>query len=350
MRTQGAVLVETGRPLELADLDLPAPRPGQVLVEVAYSGVCHTQLLETRGYRGADAYLPHCLGHEGSGHVLETGPRVTKVMRGDAVVLTWMKSSGMEVPGTTLQWAGKAVNAGAVTTFSRHTLVAENRLVKLPDGVPLKTAALIGCAVATGVGSVINTARPRPGESMVVFGCGGVGLCAVAGAQLAGCAPIIAVDTRASRLEAAHAMGADHLIEAGSGDVIEKILAICPGGTDYAVEATGQPSVMSDALKVVRARGGTAVVAGNARHGLVLEIDPRQLNQGKRLLGTWGGDNSPDVDFERYFEMVSSGRLTLDPLLVAEYPLEAINQALDDLESGASIRPIVNMGSSTDAC
>src|SRR5438552_12174900 len=134
MKTTAAVLVELGRPLEVADLDVPALRPGQILVEVAFSGVCHTQILEARGHRGEDRFLPHCLGHEGSGTVRETGPGVSKVKPGERVILSWIKGSGADVPGTVYGWNGRKVNAGGITTFATLSVISENRLTPLPDG------------------------------------------------------------------------------------------------------------------------------------------------------------------------------------------------------------------------
>ncbi len=275
MRTLAAVLVEVNRPLELADLEVPALKPGQVLVEIAFSGVCHTQVLECRGYRGEDRYLPHCLGHEGSGVILETGLGVAKVRAGDRVILSWIKGSGADVPGTVYNWAGRKVNAGGITTFGRHAILAENRVTPLPQGVSMAQAALLGCAVPTGVGVVFNTAQPRPGQSLVVFGAGGVGLCAVAGAAVAGCTPVIAVDVRRDKLALAEHVGATCRINAAETDPVQELQRMCPGGVDYAIEATGRPAVMRQALLSVRSQGGVAVVVGNARHGERLEIDPQ---------------------------------------------------------------------------
>jgi len=343
MKTLAAVLVETERPLVLGDLDVPPLKPGQVLVEVAFSGVCRTQLLECRGHRGADRYLPHCLGHEGSGVVKETGPGVSKVKAGDRVILSWMKGTGADVPGTSYPWGSRLVNAGAITTFSRHAVISENRLTPLTDGVSLREAAMLGCAVPTGLGAVFNTARPRPGESLAVFGTGGIGLCAVAAAALAGCTPIVAVDIREKMLEVARRMGATHCILGASGNVRDELLRICPGGVDYAIEARGQPGVMRDALASVRPRGGAAIIAGNAHHDERLEIDPKDLNMGKSLLGTWGGDNVPDRDFPRYARLLEVAKLDLQPMLGKTYSLHGINDALDDLEAGAVVRPMVDM-------
>jgi S-(hydroxymethyl)glutathione dehydrogenase/alcohol dehydrogenase len=343
MKTTAAVLVDTTAPLELAELDIPSLDPGQVLVEIAYSGVCHTQLLEARGRRGEDRFLPHCLGHEGSGTVLKVGTRVDKVRPGDRVILSWIKGSGQDVPGTTYAWNGDRVNAGGLTTFARHAVVSENRVTVLPQTVGLRDAALLGCAAPTGLGAVFNTADARPGQSIAIFGTGGVGLCAVGAAAIAGCAPVIAIDLLPARLALASAMGATHILDARSADVPAELAELCPDGLDLAIEATGRPVVMEQALSAVRPRGGAAVVIGNAAHNERMALDPTQLNQGKRLLGTWGGDSLPDRDFPRYCRLLSAGTLSLASLQSDIYPLGAINQALEDLESGRAARPLIDM-------
>ncbi|MBI3553551.1 MAG: zinc-binding dehydrogenase [Elusimicrobia bacterium] len=344
MKTTAAVLVETKKPVELAELELPALKPGQAIVEIAYSGVCHTQLLECRGYRGEDKFLPHLLGHEGSGIVRETGPGIQKVKAGDRVVLSWIKGSGADIPGAVYRWGDRSVNAGAITTFGRFSVISENRLTSLPKDLPLREAALLGCAVPTGFGTVFNTAKPMPGQSMVIFGMGGIGLCALSASAVAGCVPIIAVDIRPEKLELAKQMGATHVLNAAQCDPVAEVARLVPGGTDFAVESSGRPAAMRQALLAVRQQGGTAVIVGNVRHGENLEIDPKQLNLGKRLLGTWGGDNTPDRDYPRYARLLSSGKVDLSPMLSKVYPLEQINAAIDDLEAGRAIRPLIEMG------
>ncbi len=343
MKTVAAVLEQTGQPLVLAELDVPELKPGQVLVEVAYSGVCHTQLSECKGHRGADPYLPHCLGHEASGIVSEVGVGVTKCRPGDHVILSWIKGSGANVLGTVYSRNGDKVNAGGVTTFAKHTVASENRITVIHDDFDLQDAALLGCAVATGVGAVLNTAAVRPGQSVAVFGTGGIGLCAVAGASVAGAEPIIAVDVNAARLDVAQEMAATHTINAAEQEPLGAISDICQGGVDIALEASGRPEVMVQALTAVRSQGGTAVVIGNAAHGERVSIDPRELNQGKRLLGTWGGDNVPDVDFPRYCRLIQAGRLNIEPLRSEPFALHEINDALSALEHRRVARPVIDM-------
>ena len=345
MKTEAAILVETGKPLNIVDLDIPQLNPGQVLVDIAFSGVCHTQVLECRGYRGEDKYLPHCLGHEGSGIVLETGKGVKKVKKNDRVILSWMKGSGADVPGTIYSWNGKQVNSGAITTFSRKSVISENRLTLIPKEhkISMQEAATLGCAVPTGLGAVFNVAKPKPMQSIAVFGSGGIGLCSIAGAKIAGCSPIIAVDIKDKKLELARQMGATHCINASKSEPVAEIKKICRNGLDFAIESSGIPDVMLQSVLSVRNQGGAAVIVGNARFGETLHLDPRQLNMGKKILGTWGGDNSPDRDFARYSELISSGKIDVKPLMSKIYKLSEVNSAIDDLESGKSLRPLVGM-------
>lgn len=343
MKTRAAILVELGRPLEIVDLDIPTLAPGQVLVQISVSGVCHTQVLEARGHRGPDRFLPHCLGHEASGRVVETGAGVTRVRPGNRVVLSWIKSSGMDVPGSKYDWGGRTVNAGAVTTFSDYAVISENRLTVLDDRISDAAAALLGCAIPTGLGTAINTAQVRPGQSVVVFGAGGIGSWALLGSLLSGASPVIAVDRLDDKIVWAKSIGATHGVCGTGEDVVAEILRICPGGVDVAIEATGRPEVMQRALEVVRPQGGVAVIAGNAPQGAHWSLDPKQLNLGKRILGTWGGDNQPDRDFPRYQRMLMASQLPCEPFLRHKYSLDSINQAIDDLEAGRALRPLIEM-------
>lgn len=344
MKTKAAVLVEIGKPLELKDLEVPELKPGQVLVDIAFSGVCHTQLLEVRGYRGEDKYIPHCLGHEGSGIVKEVGERVTKVKLGDKVILSWMKGSGADVPGTVYKFDNKDVNSGAITTFGIQSVISENRLTVVPESkISMEEAAMLGCAVPTGLGTVLNVAKPKKGQGIAVFGQGGVGLCAVAGAKIAGCNPIIAVDIKEEKLELARKMGATYCIDASKANPIEEIKKICSDELDFAIECSGLTKVMLQAISSVRNQSGAAVIVGNAHFGQKLELDPKELNMGKKILGTWGGDNNPDIDFPKYIEFVASGKLDLKSLISKTYKLAEINKAIDDLEKGKAIRPLIDM-------
>jgi len=343
MKTTAALLVQTGAPLVLAEIDIPALRPGQVLVEIAYSGACGTQVMEWRGDKGEDKWLPHCLGHEGTGTVLEAGSAVTKVKAGDKVVLSWIKGSGIEAGGAVYGWGEKKVNAGGVTTFQRHAVVSENRLTPLPAGLPMDVAVLLGCAAPTGMGAVYNVLKAQPGDSVAVFGTGGVGLHAVMAAALVGAMPVIAIDPNPTRRALAPLYGATHVIDPTGIDVLAEIRKIAPQGVDIAVESSGVPAAMEQAVNATRQQGGRAVVIGNARHGATLSLNPAVFNQGKSLMGTWGGDSIPDRDYGRFARLLGAGRFPVRDLLSEPYALEQADQALSDLASGKIGRPLIDM-------
>jgi len=342
MKTQAALLVQTGQPLVLAEIETPALKPGQVLVEIAYSGACGTQVMEWRGDKGEDKWVPHCLGHEGTGTVLEIGSAVTKVKAGDKVVLSWIKGTGIEAGGAVYDWDGKKVNAGGVTTFQRHSVVSENRLTLLPPDLPMDVAVLLGCAAPTGMGAVYNVLKVQPGDAVAVFGTGGIGLNALMAAALAGAMPVIGIDPNPTRRALAQLYGATHVIDAAN-DVLAEIKKIVPQGVDLAVESSGIPAVMEQAVNATRQQGGRAVVIGNAKHGAVLPLNPGVFNQGKSLLGTWGGDSVPDRDYGRYGRLLSSGRFPVRDLLSKPYSLAQADQALADLAAGKVGRPLIDM-------
>jgi S-(hydroxymethyl)glutathione dehydrogenase/alcohol dehydrogenase len=340
--TTAAVLHDTGQPLHIETLSIPRLQPGQVLVDIAYSGLCGSQLLEARGRRGPDRYLPHTLGHEGSGIVLEVGRGVAKVKPGDHVVLSWIKGSGADVPSTVYGSSDGPVNSGAISTFMRRTVTCESRVIPIPDAMPLREAALLGCAVPTGAGIVLNTVKPKAGSSVAIFGVGGIGLSAVLGASLMNAATIIAVDIFDHKLEYARTAGAAEVINARRDDPLARILEITgKRGVDYAIEAAGRTEAMEAAFKAVRDGGGLCVLAGNLAYGERISIDPFDLIKGKQIMGTWGGQTQPDRDIPLYVELYLSEKLKIGLLISHTYPLEDINEALCDLEQGKVGRALI---------
>ncbi|MDP3920169.1 MAG: zinc-binding dehydrogenase [Candidatus Omnitrophota bacterium] len=340
--TKAAVLCELGKPLQLMSLTLPSLKPGQVLVEMAYSGVCHTQLLEARGRRGLDPHLPHTLGHEGAGTVCEIGPGVEKVKPGDRVVLTWIKGQGQDVPSTQYKSDMGRVNSGAISTFMRHTVTCENRLIPIPETMPLREAALLGCAVPTGSGIIHNAAQVNSGSTIAVFGIGGIGLSVILAAKATAPKMLIAVDVVDAKLRHATQLGATHEINAAKVEALAVLRELTGGrGVDYAIEAAGRRVTMETAFSSVREQGGLCVIAGNLPHGERISIDPFDLIKGKRVIGTWGGETSPDRDIPKYVERYLARELDLESLITHEYSLDQANQALDDLEEGKVGRGII---------
>lgn len=343
MKTMAAVLIEINKPLMLMELELPQLKSGQVLVDVKYSGICHSQLNEIRGKKGPDKFLPHTLGHEGSGIVEAIGQDVTKVKKGDHVVLTWIKGKGKDVPSASYKSAeGKLVNSGAISTFMTKAVISENRLVKIDNKMPLKEAVLLGCAIPTGAGIVLNTLKVRPGNSMAIFGIGGIGSSALIVAVSRGASPIIAVDVSDYKRELSKELGADHFINAKEASVEEKILSLTGGrGVDFAIEASGNRIAMETAFMSVRDKGGLCVLAGNLSQGEKISIDPFDLIKGKRIVGTWGGESDPDRDIPDYVDLYLSGKLALSKILTHQFKLREINEACDRLSRGELGRAVI---------
>ncbi|OGW31681.1 MAG: acetoin dehydrogenase [Nitrospirae bacterium GWF2_44_13] len=342
---KAAILYKTGHPLVIEDgIDIPELNPGQVLIKVLFSGVCHSQLMEVRGKRGEDRYLPHMLGHEGSGEVIAIGDSVTKVKPGDKVILGWIKGEGMDVSGAKYVKDKIIVNAGPVTTFSDYSIVSENRCVKLPEGIPLDVAVLFGCVVPTGSGIVMNHIKPVKGSSIAIFGMGGIGLSVLMAAFLFECNPIIAIDIEDDKLNIAGEFGATHEINAMRKDPLAEIYKITDHKcVDYSVDASGNAKTIETAFKAVRNLGGLCVFASHPPYGNKIELDPYDLICGKRIEGSWGGACKPDKDIPVLADLYRNGKMPLEKLLSKKYALEEINEALEDLESRKIARAVIEM-------
>jgi S-(hydroxymethyl)glutathione dehydrogenase/alcohol dehydrogenase len=338
MYCNAAILFEHNKPLIVGKIKLPPLKEGQVLVKIAYSGICQSQLLEINGSKDNKKYLPHCLGHEASGIVVDIGENVKKVKPDDRVVLTWIQGTGMNVPGSFFEYNDMKINAGPITTFSEYTIVSENRLYHLKTNISLQDAALLGCAIPTGLGAVFNVAKPQKNQSIVVFGCGGIGLLAIQGAKILGCNPIIAVDLFDNKLKMAKEMGATQLIKVNDyqKNKIENKL-------DFAIEASGNVNAMINAIESVKPRGGIAVIVGNIHHKEVIQINPKHFNMGKSILGTWGGNSHPDKNYFDYEKLIYENKLDLSIFNSKTYQLNDINEALEDFKNGNIARVFLKM-------
>lgn len=331
---KAAILVESNKPLVIANLEIPELGIGQVLVQVRKSGICGAQLNEIGAVKGPDKFLPHLLGHEGGGVVLEIGPGVTTVKPGDHVVMHWRKGVGINANAPKYKWEDRIVNSGWVTTFSTKSIVSENRLTPISKTVDLEVAALMGCAVTTALSLLSNLANLRLGESIVVLGAGGVGLQVVQGAALMNAYPIIAVDLFDSKLEAAKAHGATHTINSSQLDVEEEIKKILGStGADVAIENTGNVKVIEAAYKLTGPKG-RVVLVGVPHHDQKVQIHTLPLHFGKVLTGCEGGNCNPTEDIPRYLRLYEQGKLKFDKAITHRYPLEEINIALDKIRAG----------------
>jgi S-(hydroxymethyl)glutathione dehydrogenase / alcohol dehydrogenase len=332
---KAAVLVKQNSALEIYDIDVPKLEVGQVLVRVEYSGICGKQIDEITGRQGGDPYIPHLLGHEGGGEVVEVGPGVTKVKPGDRVVMHWVKGSGIDSRPPRFHYRGQLLSAGWVTTFGDHTIASENRLTPMPQGAPGDVLALLGCAVTTGLGIVFHNARLLPGQSIAVFGVGGVGLNVVQGADLVNAYPIVALDRSDAKLEFARQFGATHTVNVDQVDPGAALTELSGGlGFDAVVDTTGINAARETAYEATRQKGGITILCGVPFAADRLSIDSFPLHMGRRIIGSHGGETVPDLDIPRYFELYRLGKLRLDELITNRFKLAEINRAVETVRAG----------------
>jgi len=361
VKSRAAVFHGPGTPLEVREIDLEEPGPQDVLVRMAAVGICGTELHSIRGEWTRPT--PSVLGHEGAGVVEAVGERVTTVEPGDEVVLSWAPScgdcadcrrgrpaacinlhraigNGTLVDGTTgMTIDGEPLYRGTATGCLQERLTLTEKVVLPVDGVPLREAALLGCAALTGVGAVLFAARTGPGESVLVVGAGGVGQFCVQGARIAGAETIVVVDPLAPRLELARALGATHTAEPDGLKALLKQVA--PDGVDRAFDVVGNPETAALALRFTRS-GGTCVIVGIPATGERLDLDFAEFNRREKLLtGTMYGSEDPAVALPILLEHARAGRLRLGELIGPVYPLEQVNEAFDAALAGAPGRVLV---------
>jgi S-(hydroxymethyl)glutathione dehydrogenase / alcohol dehydrogenase len=341
---KAAILAQSRQPLIVDEITLPDElNVGQVLVKILHTTICGAQLNEIAAAKGPDKFLPHLLGHEASATVIETGPGVTNVKPGDTVVLHWRPSQGIQCQPPSYKWRGEKLNAGWITTFNDYAVVSENRMTVISPGYDLKVAPLLGCAVTTAAGVINNDAGVKIGESVVVFGVGGVGLNVVQFAHLAGANPIVAVDLLDNKLDMAKTRGATHCLNGSRvGDMDAEIRRIVGAkGPDKVIETTGAKAVIELAYNLTHA-DGTCVLVGVPNEKVSIYTLPIHFN--KVLTGSHGGDAVPHVDIPRLIRLTEAGRFSLDGIITHEFSLDEINEALDVVRSGNAGRVLLNVG------
>lgn len=316
--------------------------PGQVVVKVEAAGICGAQLNEISGNKGPDPYLPHFLGHEGAGIVTEVGPGVRKVKPGDYVVLHWRKGSGIDAdpPKYKSLLNGDVVGGGPVACWSEYAIISENRMTKISKEIPPEHACLLGCAVTTGVGLIVNEANVKPGQSVLIIGVGGVGLSAALGAKLVGAWPICCLDIKDEALRLAHAVSDSFCFLNYSDDMVSYF-----GGKekfDVVVECTGADEWINLGLWIT-APGGKLILVGQPPHGTdVTFTDFRRHYFGKTIMDSQGGLTNPDVDIPRYERLVLAGKMDLAPLVGSKIALSSVP---DTVFGGLPVgRTVIDMG------
>jgi NDMA-dependent alcohol dehydrogenase len=365
MKALAAVFFEIGKKLELLEVEVAPPKAGEVLVRMAAGGICHSDLHVMTGHLAAP--VPAILGHEGAGVVAEVGPGVTSVKPGDHVLPLWrlscgecewctegrpalcaagmqVRSTGRLTDGTSRFSAGgkELKHFNGVSTFSEYSVIPERSVLAIPGDLPLDRAALLGCAVITGVGAVVNCARVRPGSSVVVFGTGGVGLNVVQAAALAGAERVIAVDLLDRKLEFARQFGATHVVNGAAGDPVPAVRELTGGrGVDYAFEVIGLPKTMRQAWDCL-AKRGLGVVVGVSPFSAEVSVPVMSLVFEERTLtGSIYGSARPRHDIPKLIALYRAGKLKLDELLTRRWPFKEINEAYASLERGEVARSVV---------
>ena len=368
MKTKAAVAYEVNQPVVVEEIEVRPPRENEVMVKIAASGVCHSDLSLLRGT--IVHTLPEVLGHEGSGTIVEVGKGVTDYQTGDQVMLsfvapcercprclagqytlceTYFLGDRGHLPDGTCRFHKGDLELrqfARLGTMSEYTVVHTDAVLPLPEGYSVKTAALMGCCVPTGVGAVTRAGQVAAGESVCVIGCGGVGLNVVQGARLVGAHPILAIDRVDSKLEAAVLFGATHTIDSGSCDALETVMSLTGGeGVDYAFEVIGLSETIEMAFGMLR-MGGHAIVIGIAGRDCRVSLPAWMLPYGERKIsGTFGGSCHPREDLPAFLQLYGEGKLMLDELVTRTYDLEEVNEAFADLEAAKNVRGMIDFES-----
>ncbi|WP_308017418.1 NAD(P)-dependent alcohol dehydrogenase [Alkalihalobacillus deserti] len=362
MLTKAAVTLGKGEPFQITELQIDEPKPGEVLVKIAGSGICHTDLV----VRDAQfpVTFPIVLGHEGSGVVEKIGEGVTSVQPGDHVVLSFSSCGTCKnchneksyacVNFFSLNFGGKMIDGTnrlsmengtevssffGQSSFANYAIASERNVVKVSKDVPIEMLGPLGCGIQTGCGAVMNKLKPEPGSTMVVFGCGSVGLSAIMAGKIVGCTTIIAVDVQDSRLVFAEELGATHTINSREVDSMAEIQKITKMGADYSLETSGRPEVLRQAVDCL-ASLGTCAVIGAAPIGTEVSLDIKTMRQERTITGVVEGSSQPQVFIPQMIELYKQGKLPFDKL-ISFYKLEKINQATEDTKNGTAIKPVI---------
>lgn len=367
MESRAAIAVKAGAPLEVGTVNVEGPRAGECLVEIKATGICHTDEFTLSG-ADPEGIFPAILGHEGAGVVVEVGAGVTSLKKGDHVIPLYTPecrvcdycTSGKTnlcqqiretqgqglMPDNTSRFSSgndKIFHYMGTSTFSNYTVVPEIALAKVREDAPFDKICYIGCGVTTGIGAVINTAKVQPGDNVVVFGLGGIGLNVIQGARIAGADRIVGVDLNPARKEMAERFGMTHFVNPTEveGDLVPYLVDITKGGADYSFECIGNVEVMRQALECCHKGWGTSIIIGVAPAGAEISTRPFQLVTGRNWRGTAFGGAKGRTDVPKIVDWYMDGKIEIDPLITHTMPLDDINNAFDLMHKGESIRSVV---------
>ena len=335
MKAKFAVLVKNKYPLKIIDLSIPKLEKGQVLVKLKYTSICRSQIMEIDGLRGKDKWIPHLLGHEGSGTVVNIGKKVKYFKIEDNVIVTWIKTEGIDTSGVIYKYNNKIINSGSSTSFSSYAIISENRLIKKPDFLTFREACYFGCAIPTGAGMVIKEQGMKQQSNILVIGLGGIGLSVLMCLKLNGYNSIDVFDTNRIKL---NKLKKDKFLKNINFYSKEKELKLC--SYDFVFESAGLIKTIEFGFKILRDTG-KLIFASHPEFSKKIRINPHDLIKGKRIIGTWGGGIKTKKDFNKIFNIFKRNKNILGLLKSKEYKFEDINIAIKNMKKGLEIRPMI---------
>ncbi len=343
---RAAILETINAPLTIGEVELGEIGVGHVVVKMRVSGICGAQLQEIAGNKGNAEFVPHLLGHEGVGIVEDVGPGVTKVKKGDKVILHWRKGDGIESDFPSYTFKGKTMRSGKVTTFSEYTIVSENRVTPVPEDTPDDVCALLGCGLSTALGAIENDAKVLPGESVMVVGLGGLGACFLTAARLADAGTLVAIDIHDTKKDAATVLGATVFINSAKEDVGEALMRTTGRkDVDVIIETSGNATSIANTLPLL-ANSGRYIMVGQPKPGESVELKNAYHlfgGEGKTIKATQGGCFSPSKDIPRYIALYKTGALQVDDLVTHRATLDTINESIDLMRAGKANRILIDI-------
>jgi S-(hydroxymethyl)glutathione dehydrogenase/alcohol dehydrogenase len=345
MKTQAAILAASKQDLIIDEIEINNPlQEGQVLVKIEKSGICGAQINEIDAVKGADKFLPHLLGHEGVGTVLEIGKSVNNIKVGDRVILHWRPGNGIQSETYRYTWRNKDLNSGWVTTFSQHAVVSENRLTPISKTVSSVHLPLLGCGLTTVFGSLENEVSIKLGDSVLILGVGAIGSLSIIASQLKGASEITAIDKMGGKTELAKSCGADSFYAINPlifDDLIKEIISDI-GLFDLVIDTTGDSTLISKSYEML-SKTGTLLIVGVMPQDQKLSINSLDLNMGKKIIGTQGGRSLPQIDIPKLVRAIEKKLIPLERLFYKERELSEINLSIQEVRVGAPFKQYINM-------
>lgn len=331
--TKAAILKKLKYPLSLGTINLPKNlKKNQLLVELTHSGICGSQIGEIDGVKGPDKYLPHLLGHEGIGYVIQTGPKVKKVKEGDKVLLHWMKSGGDDSAPPIYNWNDKRLNAGLVTTFNQHAIVSQTRVTKIINNFNDLDLLMMGCTASTAIGSIKNLCNIKPRHIIAVSGCGPIGLYIIKVLRLMNVKDIVAIDINNSKLNLAKKLGAKFVLNTSKQNLSD-LKKLFSNGFDYLFECTGNTKIISQGFECLK-KDGSEILIGVPKHKKKSSFYTLEINLGKKLIGSKGGNFNPDKDISSYLKLLNLEGKDKKKIIKNIIKLEDINDLINETKKG----------------